>query len=84
MGGGKCLLYVGGWKRSAECGNGERIFWVWEEGSVCCMWEDGRGLLSVGTGKGSSGCGRSEVSAVWVAGRKGSTECGNGEKVFWV
>ncbi len=44
VGGGKCLLYVGGWKRSAECGNGENIFWVWDEGSVCCMWEDGRGL----------------------------------------
>ncbi len=39
-------------------GRTERVFLVWEKGRVCCMWEDGRGLLSVGIWNGSSGCGR--------------------------
>ncbi len=64
-----CMRGEGMWederKGLALSGRKERVFWEWEEGSVCCIWEDGRGLLSVGTWKGSSGCGRWEVSAVF-------------------
>ncbi len=43
--GGKCLLYVGGWKGPAECGNMEWVFWVWEEGWVSCLREEIKGQL---------------------------------------